>query len=166
MQESKQMCSQPIILASEKHTEQFGAFFAKNVKNPTVIFLDGDLGAGKTTFSRGFLRGLGYSGSVKSPTYTLVEGYPLEAFSVYHFDLYRIADPDELLFIGLDTFFTDTSICLVEWPEKGLGYLPVPNFTVKLCYTDAKRRVKIIAKESFDLEWLANWHTYSELFDD
>lgn len=110
--------------------QALGAELAAYVVPNTVIHLRGSLGAGKTTFTRGFLRGLNYQDKVKSPTYTLVEPYELTAFALYHFDLYRLNHPDELLEIGLDDYFTQTSVCLVEWPEKGGTHLPLPDIVI------------------------------------
>jgi tRNA threonylcarbamoyladenosine biosynthesis protein TsaE len=106
-----------------------------------LVFLEGDLGAGKTTLVRGLLRGLGHRGPVRSPTYTLVETYELPGALVHHLDLYRIADPDELEFLGIRDLLDGTSLVLVEWPERGAGILPAPDLTVRIVHLDDGRRL-------------------------
>lgn len=105
-------------------------------KKPMIIYLIGDLGAGKTTFSKGFLSGLGYQDLVKSPTYTLVEPYDFQDFKVYHFDLYRLTTPIEAEEMGMLDYFHEKSISLIEWPEKAAGFLPKSDWLVNLKFQD------------------------------
>lgn len=124
-------------LADEAATELLGRQLAAALKQPeakqgAVIFLHGDLGTGKTTLSRALIRGLGYDGPVKSPTYTLIEPYDFFDFPLYHFDLYRLSDPEEVEFLGVEDYFRRPVICLIEWPEKGQGYLPLPDLELSL----------------------------------
>ena len=99
---------------------------------PTVIYLEGHLGAGKTTFMRGLISSCGFKGAVKSPTYTIVEPYVNLPNPVYHFDLYRLEKPIELEIIGIRDYLTPGSICCFEWPDKGYGYIPDANFIIKI----------------------------------
>lgn len=132
-----------VLLADGEATERFGALLARCVPAGAVVFLEGDLGAGKTTLARGFLRGLGHTGAVRSPTYTLVEPYETASGPVYHFDLYRLADPEELEFMGVRDFFGGEARCLVEWPGRGTGWLPSPDLTLRLEREGAGRRLSL-----------------------
>jgi len=131
------------LLKNEQQTLKFGRQFGQGLTKGSVIYLEGDLGSGKTTFVRGVLWGLGYTGTVKSPTYTIVESYHLEAFDLYHFDLYRLADPEELEYLGIRDYFIENSVVLVEWPDKGRGVLPEPDVVILLKYLVDGRKLTI-----------------------
>ena len=119
-------------LQNTEETEAFGAELFKSVPSKCLLFLYGDLGAGKTTLVRGFLRAAGYTGVVKSPTYTLVEEYTVGARKLFHFDLYRVVDPEELEWIGIRDYLEQDCVCFIEWPDKGKGFLPEPDSVITL----------------------------------
>ena len=116
---------------------------AKNMVPGDIFFLEGNLGAGKTSFVRALLQSLGFSGPVKSPTYSLMESYSFPDFSIHHLDLYRLKDPSELEYLDLEDLLKQPSIFFIEWPEQGLGYLPSPTKILKFAHhpTDPNLRL-------------------------
>ena len=122
-----------------------GAQLAAALIPGLIVYLKGDLGMGKTTLARGFIQGLGHGGAVKSPTYTLVEPYELSGATVYHFDLYRLGDPEELEFMGVRDYFDGRSVCLVEWPERGAGFLPPADLVINIERDGLGRKVQLQA---------------------
>ena len=137
-----------IEIASAEDMEALGARFAGVYQPGLRVYLQGDLGAGKTTLVRGFLRGLGFHGKVKSPTYSLVEPYYLEGVTVYHFDFYRLQDPDELEAIGIRDYFNGEACCLVEWPEKTGELLEPADIGIQFSVKGAGRRLRLNAGTS------------------
>lgn len=132
-----------VELPDEAATLTLGADLT-NQFDSGVIYLRGDLGAGKTTLVRGYLRALGYKEAVKSPTYTLVEPYEINNFSIAHLDLYRVVDPVELEYIGIEDVLRDVSLMFIEWPEKGEGYLPTANLIIELAILGGGRVAQIM----------------------
>ena len=128
---------------SEKEMLGLGVSLASLLCGEGVVHLSGGLGAGKTTLCRGILRAMGHSGAVKSPTFTLVEPYQILDSEVYHFDLYRLADPGELEYIGIDEYFGNNKLCLIEWPEKAIGYLPQHDLEITIDVLGEKRIIGV-----------------------
>lgn len=133
--------------ANEHEQERLGGQLAKACPAVCVIYLQGDLGAGKTTLVRGFLRQLGHQGHVKSPTYTLIEPYHLAGGSCYHLDLYRLTDPEELEYLGIRDFL-GRSVLLIEWPERGRGQLPLPDIEVMISPEGGGRTLQFWGRSS------------------
>lgn len=133
-------------LADETETLAMAARLTRHIAPGSVVFLEGNLGAGKTTLVRGYLRALGYQGAVKSPTFTLVEEYSLPTGTVYHFDLYRLTHPEELYSLGISDYLTADAISFIEWPERGLGVLPEADLTIKLHIDGYQRLIEIDQK--------------------
>lgn len=134
------------FFSNEQATLDFGVKLGQASTAPLVIFLEGELGTGKTTLARGFLRGLGYTGKVKSPSYTLVESYDLGEIQVFHFDFYRIHGPQELEFIGLQDYWQPKAIFLVEWPEQAAPLLPSVDLSCSLTIVETGRQLALHAK--------------------
>lgn len=151
-----------LTLADETATLLLGGQLAQVLHPGLVIFLRGDLGAGKTTFARGILRGLGYEGKVKSPTYNLIELYKISKLYLYHFDFYRFEDPAEWEDAGFREYFNAESICLVEWPEKADGLLPQADLTFLLYLSDPGRNVEMSAGTYAGRMCLNHWQTLRE----
>ena len=133
-----------LSLPDEAATLALGVCLAKALTPGLVIYLDGDLGSGKTTLVRGVLRGLGYAGNVKSPTYTLVELYAISRLNLHHFDFYRFSQPEEYLDAGLDEYFQGGAVCLVEWPDKAGDYLAPADLRIALSIEGGGRRAEFI----------------------
>lgn len=150
------MQSLELTLSRFEQTEAFAAQLAAVVSAPCSIALQGDLGAGKTTFARGFLHALGYKGNVKSPTYTILEPYQIGDLTVNHFDLYRLADPEELELIGAHEMFSGQNINLIEWPEQGKGWLPEMDLWLRIEYTGLQRHFCLSANSLSGESVLAN----------
>ena len=144
---------QDFLLDDADATEALGARLAQTLPARAVVYLHGDLGAGKSTLARALLRALGVTGTIRSPTYTLVEQYPLATGGMaLHLDLYRIGDPGELEFLGLDP--AETRLWLVEWPERGQGGLPPVDLDVVLAVEGEGRRCQMQARSAIGEAWL------------
>ncbi|BBN88546.1 tRNA (adenosine(37)-N6)-threonylcarbamoyltransferase complex ATPase subunit type 1 TsaE [Azospira sp. APE16] len=139
---------QSLLLANEAATQALGAALAQAAGPGLVIYLEGDLGAGKTTLVRALLRALGHTGPVKSPTYALVEVYKLSSLYLYHFDFYRFESPEEFVDAGLDDYFRQGALCLVEWPDKAAGFVPPPDLVLAFRFRDDDGRDLLLQPHS------------------
>jgi tRNA threonylcarbamoyladenosine biosynthesis protein TsaE len=137
------MMTNQFFLIDNEATEQFGAMLWTRLPEKSLVFLHGDLGAGKTTLVRGLLRAAGVTGAIKSPTYALIEEYSIGERKIFHFDLYRLADSEELEWIGIDDYLNQNALCFIEWSEKGAGVLPSANVNISLTTQDGGRLVQI-----------------------
>lgn len=141
-------------LQNEEATLAFGRQLAALIDEACVIYLHGELGAGKTTLVRGVLQGMGHHGHVKSPTYTLVERYDFAGLSVFHFDLYRLSDAEELEFLGIRDYLNQNAALFVEWPEKGAGFLVAADIDISLCYHNNARLLECKASSAKGRKYL------------
>jgi tRNA threonylcarbamoyladenosine biosynthesis protein TsaE len=133
-----------ICLEGEAAQLAFGQRLCEWIRPPCVIYLDGDLGTGKTTLTRGIVRGLGHAGPVRSPTYTLHESYELRDMRLHHLDLYRLGDPQEVEFLGLRDLLDEQDVLIVEWPQRGQGVLPPPDLSIRLEHQGSGRVLDLI----------------------
>lgn len=147
------------LARTESETEALGARLARSrpaAGELAVLFLQGDLGSGKTTLARGFLQALGVSGTVRSPTYTLIELYPLDGFTVVHADLYRLQDPLELEGLGLREWAQPHHLWLIEWPERGYGHLPPADLQLSLRVAATAHAIEITPRSPLGATWLGH----------
>jgi tRNA threonylcarbamoyladenosine biosynthesis protein TsaE len=144
-------------LASAEDTARLGVALANTRPASAAVHLHGDLGAGKSTLARALLRGLGVTGAIRSPTYTLVERYPVEGGEAWHLDLYRLGDASELDFLGLDE--AAATLWLIEWPEKGRGGLPAPDLELHMAIEGDGRSARLVAGSDAGHAWLARLET-------
>ena len=147
--------SRDVFLPDAEATEALGAALARTRPPRAVVYLEGDLGAGKSTLARALLRALGVSGAIRSPTYTLVERYPVPGGEAAHLDLYRLAAASELDFLGLDELSAEAGLWLVEWPDRGQGGLPAPDLRLQLAVDGTGRRVRMLPASPAGQAWLA-----------
>lgn len=154
-----------ITLADSSRTDLLGQALARTRPAHAVVYLEGELGAGKSTLARALLRELGVQGAIRSPTYTLVERYPLAGGGeAWHLDLYRIGDPAELEYLGLDS--ADVTLWLVEWADRGRGGLPPADLRVQLDLQDKGRRARLTARSDVGTAWLLRLSNGSEFAPD
>ncbi len=151
-----------IYKADEASMLELGARIAEVTGGRGIIYLHGDLGAGKTTLSRGIIRGLGHTGAVKSPTFTLVEPYELGEVRAFHFDLYRLVDPEELEFLGIRDYFEGDALCLIEWPQRGVGVLPKADVDITISPHKSGRLLRFTPHNGLGEAWCAALAKYEK----
>jgi len=144
-----------LLIRDEKEMRDFGARLIGTCEHGGVITLSGELGTGKTTLVRGALQSLGVDSGVRSPTYTLVEYYPFDRFAVAHFDLYRLADAEELEYLGYRDYLNPQTLCLIEWPQRAAGYLSATDLAIDLVYDPRGRRLTFAAESEWGRELLS-----------
>lgn len=150
-----------LLMGDEEATARFAGLLAARQPGPAVVYLRGDLGAGKSTLARAWLRSLGVTGTIRSPTYTLVERYPLDDSEALHLDLYRIGSGAELEFLGLDD--ARAWLWLVEWPERGEDGLPPPDLEIGLAINGTGREIRLDAGSETGRSWLAELDSEGKL---
>jgi len=124
--------SREFVTLNESETLALGRELARRFAGGDIIYLSGDLGAGKTTLVRGLLRALGFEGRVKSPSYGLIESYTIDGRDIHHLDLYRLGHGEEIAYLGLEDLLDQDSLLLIEWPERGEGWLPAANWHIRI----------------------------------
>jgi len=149
------MMTEVLALPDAAATRRLGAALAPEIAPGHVLFLSGDLGSGKTTLVQGLLRALGYSGRVKSPTYSLVELYEVSRLHLYHFDFYRFNDRSEWVASGFRDYFNPASACIVEWPERAGGLLAPPDLDIRLEFSGTGRSAQLTPRSAPGRDWLA-----------
>lgn len=148
----------------EEAMTALAAALAGVLQAPLVVYLQGDLGSGKTTFTRALIQALGYPGQVKSPTYGLLEHYATDRFQVLHLDLYRIENPGEMEFLGIEDLIDERTVLVIEWPERGVGVLPGADLVIQFDHQGARRKLQLEARTNFAGPLLAEIRQYINTF--